>query len=368
MPPLEEYIKEIEPIWENAWLTNAGLKHQKLTELIRGFLRVPAVSLFANGHLALECAIQALELKGEVITTPFTFVSTTHAIVRSGLTPVFCDIDPSDCTIDTSMLERLITEKTSAILPVHLYGNVCDVYTIDAIAKKYGLKVLYDAAHAFGAKIDNKSMACFGDAVMFSFHATKVFHTIEGGAVACSDENLIRILDQMKNFGLANPETIAGIGLNAKMNEFEAAMGICNLRHFETQEHLREEISVRYLQNLSGTKGLSFLQRQRDSSFSPSYSYFPILINEAEFGCSRDALQERLRQQGISARKYFYPLTSSLECYDLKFDAAKTPHAAYIAERVLTLPLYGDLGLENVDRICAIIKKESGRSVCARSV
>jgi len=358
VPPLEEYVKEIESVWESAWLTNMGTKHQILTELLCDFLSVPAVSLFANGHLALECAIKALDLKGEVITIPFTFVSTTHAIIRNGLTPVFCDINPLDCTIDTSMLESLITERTSAILPVHVYGNACDVNAIDAIARKYGLKVLYDAAHAFGVKIGGKSIACFGDAIMFSFHATKVFHTIEGGAVACSDEKISRILDQMKNFGFADQETIARIGLNAKMNELEAAMGICNLRHFEHQEHLREDLSARYIEQLTGIQGLTFLQRQRDSEFSPNYSYFPVLINETEFGCSRDTLQERLRQHGISARKYFYPLTNSLECYGERFNAGETPNSTYVAANVLTLPLYGALGREDVDRICEIIKGE----------
>jgi len=358
MPPFEEYIKEIESVWESAWLTNMGRKHQELTELLCDFLSVSAVSLFANGHLALECAIKALDIKGEVITTPFTFVSTTHAIVRNGLIPVFCDINPSDCTIDTFMLESLINDRTSAILPVHVYGNVCDVNAINAIAKKYGLKVLYDAAHAFGAKIGGKSVACYGDAVMFSFHATKVFHTIEGGAVACPDENVSRILDQMKNFGFATQDFVARIGLNAKMNELEAAMGICNLRHFKSQVHQREELSARYIEKLSGMNGLSFLQRQRDSDFSPNYSYFPILINQTEFGCSRDELHERLRQRGVSARKYFWPLTSRLECYELSLNPAETPNAAYAAANVLTLPLYGTLGRDSVDQICEIIKEE----------
>lgn len=235
MPELEEYVEEIRDIWKTHWLTNMGEKHRRLQRELKDYLKVENVELLTNGHMALEMAIQAMNLQGEVITTPFTFASTTHAIVRNGLTPVFCDIDPQNFTLDVSKIEALITDKTCAIVPVHVYGNMCDVEAIEEIAKKYGLKVIYDAAHAFGVTYKGKGAGSFGDASCFSFHATKVFNTIEGGAVCFKDKELGRRLYNLKNFGIRDEETVESVGANAKMNEFQAAMGLCNLRHVDEE-------------------------------------------------------------------------------------------------------------------------------------
>ena len=235
MPPLEEYIEEIRDIWESYWLTNMGVKHNQLEESLVRYMNADNVTLFTNGHLALESAIAALELSGEVITTPFTFASTTHAIIRNKLEPVFCDINPIDYTIDVQKIESLITDKTAAILPVHVYGNICDVKKINEIAMKYNLKVIYDAAHAFGVTVDGVGVGNFGDMSIFSFHATKVFNTIEGGAITYKDSNLKRVLNNIKNFGITGPDTVEYFGGNAKMSEFQAAMGLCNLRYIESE-------------------------------------------------------------------------------------------------------------------------------------
>ena len=263
MPDFEEYIEEIKDLWESHWLTNTGGKHKKLEKELAEYLNSPNVSLFTNGHLALECAIDALNLTGEVITTPFTFASTTHAIVRNGLEPVFCDINPDDYTIDTDNLERLITDKTSAIVPVHVYGNICNVNEIERIARKYNLKVIYDAAHSFGVTVDGVGVGNFGDASMFSFHATKVFNTIEGGAVTFRNLDFGRKLNDLKNFGITGPETVEYVGGNAKMNEFQAAMGICNLRHIESEINKRKVVVERYRERLSGIHGIKLSQIQK---------------------------------------------------------------------------------------------------------
>ena len=248
LPPLEEYVEMLKPIWDSAWLTNMGEYHETLKEKLKTYLKTPNLELFVNGHMALELTLQAMKLTGEVITTPFSFASTTHAIVRNGLTPVFCDINEEDYTIDVDKLESLITEKTSAIVPVHVYGNVCDVEKIQKIADKYGLKVIYDAAHTFGVKYKGQGTGTFGDVSCFSFHATKVFHTIEGGAACFKDEELGRTLYRLKNFGIKNEEVVDGVGANAKMNEFQAAMGICNLRHVDGEIEKRRHVAERYLE------------------------------------------------------------------------------------------------------------------------
>jgi len=351
MPEFEEYIEEIKDLWDSHWLTNMGKKHKKLEAELCSYLNTPDITLFANGHLALECAIAAFGLTGEVITTPFTFASTTHAIVRNNLQPVFCDIDPDDYTIDVDKLKGLITEKTSAIIPVHVYGNVCNVKEIERIAEKYNLKVIYDAAHAFGVTVDGLGVANFGDASMFSFHATKVFNTIEGGAVTYRDEALKKRLNNIKNFGISGPESVEYPGGNAKMNELQAAMGICNLRHVDDEIKKREAVVKRYTEHLSGTKGIKLCKPQ--PGIKSNYAYFPVVFDG--YKSSRDEVFEILKNEGIFARKYFYPLTNSFECYKGRFDVDKTPVAKYIADRVLTLPLYADLALEDVDRICKII-------------
>lgn len=354
MPPFEEYAEAIKPLWESVWLTNMGVNHEKLAERLCEYLKVPNVSLFVNGHMALELALQAMDLEGEVITTPFTFASTTHAIVRNGLTPVFCDINPEDYTMDVSKIEELITDRTCAIVPVHVYGCLCDVEAIESIAKKHNLKVIYDAAHAFGVEYKGRGVGTFGDASMFSFHATKVFHTIEGGAITTDDRELVSKLWKLKDFGIKNEEIVDGIGANAKMNEFCAAMGLCNLDHIDEEIAKREKVTGRYRENLADVKGITILQPQKD--VKPNHAYFPIVVDEKGFGADRQAIYDRLRENDIYTRKYFYPLTSDMDCYRGRFDSSLTPVAKQIAERVLTLPMSAHLTGEDVDRICDIIK------------
>lgn len=353
LPPIEEYTSMLQEIWESHWLTNMGKYHNELNEKLKGYLSVDELSLFSNGHMALEMVLQVFDLHGEVITTPFTFASTTHAIVRNGLTPVFCDIREDNYTIDADKIEDLITEKTSAIVPVHVYGNVCDVEAIEQIAKKHNLKVIYDAAHAFGVHYQGKGIGTFGDASMFSFHATKVFNTIEGGAVAFSDERIGKLLYQLKNFGIKSPTEVDGIGANAKMNEFQAAMGICNLRHIDEEIGKRKKVYGRYLEKLECVKGIKLPYFQE--GVQSNYSYFPILVNRKKYGMSVDELCEKMSQKGIFLRRYFYPLTSSYACYCGRFDAFQTPIAQDISERVVVLPLYAELLMDEVDLICEII-------------
>ena len=352
MPDFNEFCEEIRDLWDNRWLTNMGVKHNELVEELQCFLKTPNVSLFSNGHLALECAIEAFQLNGEVITTPFTFASTTHAIVRKGLTPVFADINLDDYTIKTDSIERLITDKTSAIIPVHVYGNVCDVNEIERIATKYNLKVIYDAAHAFGIKVNDQGIANFGDASMFSFHATKVFHTIEGGALTYRDTRLKNKLDMAKNFGITGPESVEYVGGNAKMNEFQAVMGLCNLRYIDREVEKRKEIHERYIENLGGIYGIRLPYIQK--GIASNYAYFPVLFNGHKI--SRDEIYHELQKHNIYSRKYFYPLTNNFQCYKSKFTPNDTPVAQYISERILTLPLYVNLQLDDVDRICDVIK------------
>lgn len=357
MPNLQEYVEEISSIWDNHWLTNMGIKHEKLQKMLEEYLNVSHVALYTNGHLALENAIAAFNLPrgGEVITTPFTFASTTHAIVRNGLTPVFCDINESDYTIDTTKIEKLITDRTVAIVPVHVYGNICNVEEIEQISKKYGLKVIYDAAHAFAVKYKGISSACFGDASMFSFHATKVFNTIEGGAVCFKNDALVQLLNDQKNFGIHGPEEVAYIGGNAKMNEFQAAMGICNLHHLNEEILKRKVVVERYRDRFSGIEGIKLINIQDD--VESNYAYFPVVFDGYKY--TRNEVFSLLAEHGIGARKYFYPLTNGFECYRNYSTAGteKTPVAQHIALRVLTLPLYADLSLKDVDRICDIILK-----------
>ena len=352
MPRYEEYIEEIKDFWDSRWLTNMGAKHNQLEQELANYLMTPHVSLFSNGHLALEIAIAAFELKGEVITTPFTFASTTHAIVRNGLKPVFCDINPVDYTMDVEQIESLINESTSAIIPVHVYGNVCNVAAIERIANKYDLKVIYDAAHAFGSQLNGVGVGNFGDASMFSFHATKVFNTIEGGALTFSNEKLVSLLNTYKNFGLTGQESVEYVAGNAKMNEFQAAMGICNLRHVNQEIFKRRLVVERYIEQLEGIEGIQLSPLQED--VQSNYAYFPVVFDGYKY--SRDEVLDRLKAHHIFARKYFYPLTSQFSCYQSRFDECDTPVAQHIAERVLTLPLYADLNLVDVDRISKIIK------------
>lgn len=354
MPPLEEYVAEIAPLWESHWLTNMGEKHLAFEEALKQRLGVSNIALFTNGHSALECVLEAMGLKGKVITTPFTFASTTHAIVRKGLVPVFADIKPGDYTIDPGSIEKLVDSSTCAIVPVHVYGNVCDVDAIQDIADRYNLKVVYDAAHAFGVKRAGDPIATFGDASMFSFHATKVFNSIEGGAVCMEDPSLKRVLDQWKNFGIMGPEDVEYVGGNAKMNEFCAAMGLCNLRHLDDEIAKRRAVAERYWDNLRAVHGLRLCEPP--SSVSHNYAYMPVVFEDS-FGKTRDDVYEQLKREGVIARKYFFPLVSDYECYRGQFSSDDTPIAKHVADRVLTLPIYSDLPLADVDRICSIIAR-----------
>lgn len=355
MPSLSEYVAEIQDIWDSHWLTNMGIKHQHFQRELIDYLGVENLDLLTNGHMAIELSLQALGLtKGEVITTPFTFASTTHAIVRNGLKPVFCDVDPATFTIDTTKLEELITDQTVAILPVHVYGIVCNIDEIDRIAKKYGLKVIYDAAHTFGEKYKGKGIGSYGDVSCFSFHATKVFNSIEGGAVCFKDAEFGKAIYRLKNFGIKDEETVDGIGANAKMNEFCAAMGLCNLRHVEIEIAKREAVVQRYRENLELVEGLQLSPIQED--VRSNYAYFPVIFNEKIFGASRNEVYAKLAENGICARKYFYPLTNTFDCFHGEFNVNLTPVALHISKRVLTLPLYADLPLEDVDRICSLVK------------
>ncbi len=354
MPPFEEYMEAVRPLWESVWLTNMGANHEELAKRLCGYLGVPNVSLFVNGHMALEMTLQAMELHGEVITTPFTFASTTHAIVRNGLTPVFCDISPDDYTMDVAKIEELITPDTCAILPVHVYGGLCDVDAIDKIAKDHSLKVIYDAAHAFGVTYKGRGVGNFGDASMFSFHATKVFHTIEGGAVTTADEDLMNRLWKLKDFGIKDEEVVDGIGANAKMNEFCAVMGLCNLRYIDGEIEKRRIVFERYMELLADVPGLKLPVIQTD--VRPNYAYYPVVIEEESFGADRQTVIDALKREDIHVRKYFYPLTSDMDCYRGRFDSSRTPVAKHISERVITLPMSASLSTEDVDRICDIIR------------
>lgn len=355
MPSFEEYCEEIKELWETHFLTNMGAKHKQLEKDLLDYLKTSNITLFTNGHLALECIIAAFDFpkEGEVITTPFTFASTTHAIVRNGLKPVFCDINSEDFTIDISKIESLITEKTCAIVPVHVYGNLCNVEEIEKIAKKYNLKVIYDAAHTFGVEKNGIGVANFGDASMFSFHATKVFNTIEGGAVTYNDSTLKKKLNDLKNFGITGPESVEYVGGNAKMNEFQAAMGICNLRHVDGEILKRKAVVERYRERLENVEGIKLSVVQE--GVKSNYAYFPVVFDSYKY--TRDEIFEKLGAENIVARKYFYPLINDFECYRDKYSSNETPVAKHIADRVLCLPLYADLELEVVDKICDIILK-----------
>lgn len=353
MPPLEEYIEEIRDIWDSRWLTHTGPKHQKLTQELSSLLGVREISLFSNGHQALEAAFSLFPTGSEVITTPFTFASTTLAIARCGLVPVFCDIEPEFYTMDPEKIEELITEKTVAIAPVHVYGNLCDWRRIGEIAKKHNLKVIYDAAHAFGVKDGELSAGRLGDMSMFSFHATKVFHTIEGGCLAHGDAELSKQFAAWRQFGMFDGEQSEILGTNAKLTEFAAAMGLCNLRHLDEQIALRKKAATRYRERLSGVKGIVLCREQ--SGVVSNYAYFPVQFLPEQFGAGRDDVADKLAKQDIYARKYFYPLTSQFPACRERFTVQSTPEAAKTAGRILCLPLYAELTVSDVDRVCDAI-------------
>ena len=355
-PDLEEVNDSLKEIWESRILTNGGPKHRQLEQEINHYLKVQANCLFNNGTIALLVACQALGLSGEVITTPFTFPATPNILAWNGLTPVFCDIDPLTLTIDSKKIESLITSKTSAILGVHVYGTPCAVYEIQEIAERHKLKVIYDAAHAFGVEFDDKGIGSFGDISMFSFHATKLFHTIEGGCLTCPNPEIKQKIDLLKNFGIKNENEVVLPGINGKMNEVQAAIGLINLGLIKDEKDKRQRQLAIYRKELADIPGLYLLQES--PGVTPSCQYFVIRIRADQFGCSRDEVYSRLQDYNVIARKYFYPLCSNYPCYQSlpSSNPSQLPVANEVVQEVLSLPLYGELSLEQVMMICQMIK------------
>jgi len=357
LPGLDEFIPYLEKIWESKWLTNNGDFHQQFEKELAAFLEVPFISLFTNGTLALITAIQALRITGEVITTPYSFVATTHSLWWNGIKPVFVDIEPNWCNIDASKIEAAITPETTAILPVHVYGNPCETEIIRKIANTYGLKVIYDAAHAFGVKHNGSPVTLCGDLSILSFHSTKIFHTFEGGAIICPDEKTKQRIDYLKNFGFADEVTVVGPGINAKMNEVQAAMGLLQLKHYETNRLKRMTIASVYRKELATIPGI-ILQPLNDA-VEYNYGYFPVYVDESIVGKSRDEVYEELKAYGVFTRRYFYPLISSFSTYrELPSSAiSNLPVATEITLKVLCLPIYSDLSSEDTERIIFSLKK-----------
>jgi hypothetical protein len=348
LPQYKEYAEEIKSIWDNNWITSFGPKHCELEQKLKEYLRCKEVAVFSNGHNALEMALQALDSDGEIITTPYTFASTTNAIVRSGYTPVFCDIVASTFNMDPTKIEHLITEKTCAILPVHVYGNICDVEKIDKIAQKYNLKVIYDAAHAFGVEYKGNSVATYGDAVIFSFHASKLFNTAEGGAVCFKDDKFGERLRCIRNFGIVDGNGCFPAG-NGKMSELSAALGLCNLRHISDYINRRRSLSRLYEEYLSDIDELTFRVSQEQASYN--YAYFPVIVADEKV---RDDIFDYLHNHRVLCQKHFEFPTNSFSCYKGLF-RGDTPIAAELSRKTLLLPLYSDLEKEQVIYICNLI-------------
>jgi len=356
LPELDKFYDKLKILWDTRYLTNNGPFHKKLEQELADFLGVKYVSLITNGTIALIIALKALDIKGEVITTPFTFPATTHALYWNGLKPVFCDIRPTDGNIDPDKIESLITEKTVAILPVHVYGNPCDNDKIQQLANKYNLKVIYDAAHAFGVEKNHKSILNWGDLSILSFHATKVFNTLEGGAIITNDYKLKQKIDRLKNFGIIDEVTVIDVGINGKMSEVNAIMGLLQLEIFEENRKKREKIFNIYINELSKIPGVKIFNYNKEVKYN--YSYFPIFIDKKKFGLSRDELYMKFRENNVWVRKYFYPLTSQFQMYKSleSADAKNIPVAIQLSEEVLCLPIYSTLDLIEVDYIINIIK------------
>jgi dTDP-4-amino-4,6-dideoxygalactose transaminase len=354
LPPLEEFQPYLEQIWESKWLTNGGPFHQELEEKLADYLGVDHLALFANGTLALVTALQALRITGEVITTPFSFVATAHSLLWNGIKPVFIDIHPETFNLDPAKIEAAITPQTTAIMPVHVYGRPCDVEKIQRIADTYGLKVIYDAAHAFAVRYKGESLLKHGDLSALSFHATKVFNTFEGGAIVCPDVKTKSRIDDLKNFGYAGEVTVVAPGINAKMNELQAAFGLLQLKHIDKAIDRRREIDGQYREQLLSVTGISSPPLPTDTIYN--HAYFPILI-EKEYPRTRDELNDTLRQHGIFARRYFYPLISEFPMYRGLPSAAQSnlPIARKVADQVLCLPIYPALENGSVTRIVSII-------------
>jgi dTDP-4-amino-4,6-dideoxygalactose transaminase len=352
LPPLSDYVESLEKIWQSGFITNGAAQHQALEQALCKYLQAPHLSLFNNGTLALLVACQALEVKGEVVTTPFTFAATPHVLAWNNVTPVFADIDPVTLCIDPNRIEDNVTDKTSAVLGVHVYGMPCNVHAIQSLAQAHSLKVIYDGAHAFGTEIDGKPIVQYGDATMLSFHATKLFHSAEGGALCVANADLKKQVDLLKNFGIKNEEEVLLPGINGKMNELQAALGLLVLQHVDLEKQKRQALRNIYEARMNQVPGVRILKAP--SHASESQQYLIAIIDEAQAGCSRDDLHVRLKPFNIVTRKYFYPLCSSFDCYKHLPSAqpSRLPNAHRIASQVLSLPLYGNLTADDVHRIC----------------
>lgn len=356
LPPLEEFMPYLRQIWDSHWLTNNGKMHEQLEHQLRRYLKVQHLSLFTNGTLPLITALQALRITGEVITSPYSFVATTHSLWWNGIKPVFVDIEPDTLTLDPAKIEQAITPRTTAIMPVHVYGNPCNVKAIQEIADKYGLKVIYDAAHAFGVEVEGKSILEAGDMSTLSFHATKTYNTAEGGALVCHDEATKKRIDFLKNFGFAGETEVVAPGINAKMDEIRAGLGLLNLKYVDAAIAKRKDLVTTYREQLQNISGITFLKDIPD--VKNNYSYFPIFIKENEYGMSRDALYEKLKSNNIFGRRYFYPLISSFSAYR-GLDSARPenlPIANHAAATVICLPLHHDLYPDEIEKILKVIK------------
>lgn len=351
LPSLEEFEPLLKDIWDRKWLTNNGYYHKQLETALAEYLGVEYISLFTNGTLPLITALQAMRITGEVITTPYSFVATTHSIWWNGLTPVFVDVDPATGNLDPQKIEEAITPKTTAIMPVHVYGNPCDIDAIQEIADRYGLAVIYDAAHAFNVKINGKTILDAGDMNTLSFHATKTYNTVEGGALICHDARTKKRIDYLKNFGFAGETTVVAPGINSKMDEIRSAYGLCNLKHIDNAIAARKKVALKYRAALADVPGISMFRERDDVTYN--YSYFPIFVNEAEFGMSRDALYQKMKSQNVLGRRYFYPLISDFAIYRGLPSASKEnlPVATRMANEVICLPMYAGLTEEDVERV-----------------
>lgn len=355
LPDLSDFNKLLQQIWDSKWITNNGSFHQQLEQELAEYLGVPYISLFTNGTLPLITALQALRITGEVITTPYSFVATTHSIWWNGATPVFVDIDPRTGNIDPNKIEAAITPRTTAIMPVHVYGQPCDVERIEAIAKKYHLKIIYDAAHAFGVKYQGESVLKWGDMSTLSFHATKVFNTIEGGALVCHSKEMKEQIDNLKNFGFRGETTVVAPGINSKMDEMRSAYGLLNLRQVDAAIAARWKVAMYYHEALKDVEGITCMQDMPDVVHN--YSYFPILVNEERYGMSRDALYEKMKSANVYGRRYFYPLISTFSPYSTYVSANPTnlPVATKMADMVICLPMHHALSDEDVERVIECI-------------
>lgn len=355
LPDLDAFHALLKEVWDSKWITNNGSFHKRLEEALCAYLKVPYISLFTNGTLPLLTALQALRITGEVITTPYSFVATTHAIWWNGCKPVFVDIDPANCGMDPDKIEAAITPRTTAIMPVHCYGKPCDIERIQAIAERYGLKVIYDAAHAFGVEVNGKSILEAGDLSTLSFHATKVYNTVEGGAMVMHDAETKKRIDYLKNFGFAGETTVIGPGINSKMDEVRAAYGLLNLKQVDEAIEKRHQVAIRYREALRDVKGIRFFDDM--PGVRHNYSYFPVFVDAEEYGLTRDELYFNMKEQGVYGRRYFYPLISTFSTYKGLPSAAadNLPVATRIANEVICLPMHHGLSGEDLDRILELI-------------